>query len=90
MAKFVKGYTYILYSETKKHWYVVKQIGMKSWVATNFTNIDVEPKLYQIRSNGVDLWNDLQPRDDWQSSTSNKHFRAMMFNVLRYGRITGE
>jgi len=88
MAKFEKGSTYVLYSETKKHWYMVKQVGMKSWIATNFTNIEISQDNYQFRSNGVDLWNELQPRDDWRIGVTNAHFRSLMFNVLKYGRLT--
>ena len=88
MAKFEKGSTYVLYSETKKHWYMVKQVGMKSWIATNFTNIDVAQDMYQFRSNGVDLWNELKPRADFKPHTVDKTFRKSMFNVLKYGRLT--
>jgi len=63
---------------------------MKSWIATNFTNVDVTKDNYQFRSNAVDLWELLQPREDFRVAYNNASFRAFMFNVLKYGRITEE
>jgi len=84
---FKRHLTYILYSEKYGHWYMVHQVSVKSWIATNFTNLDIKPELYQFRSNGVDLWKKLEPRlSDYKVATENDSFRKYMFNVLKYGR----
>lgn len=90
MAGFKKGLTYILYSEDKKHWYIVKQVGMKSWIATNFTHLDIDPDNYTFRHNALDLWKMLKPRGDYKVCTENNSFRKYMFDILQYGHFKPE
>lgn len=82
---FKKGYIYIIHSETMGHWYMVKQTGMKTWVAMNFTNIDIDNTKEVFTANGQKLWIDLKPRVDFKKYTSNKTFRQGMFDILSYG-----
>ena len=84
---FKKGLTYVVYSEKYKHWYMVHQISMKSWIATNFTNLDINPNHYQFRNNGVGLWEMLQPDKNYKCHTETKEFRKSMFDVLMYGHF---
>jgi len=83
--KFMKGITYVIYSGTKGHWYLVKQVGMKSWIAMNFTNVDISEDKEFFRGNAQSLWADLKPRDDFKECRQNKELRHAMFDVLKYG-----
>ena len=87
MASFKKGYTYILYSEERKHWYLVRQVSMKTWVAVNFTNVDMDAYDITMKHNGVELWSILKPRDDYKMVSGNATFRKAMYEVLMYGHF---
>jgi|SaaInlStandDraft_4_1057021.scaffolds.fasta_scaffold02531_15 hypothetical protein len=82
---FKKGNIYIIHSETMGHWYMVKQTGMKTWVAMNFTNIDIANDKEVFSGNGQALWAKLQPRNDWKRYFTNKLFRQGMYDILSYG-----
>lgn len=87
MKKFTKGYTYVVYSARYKHYYLVRQVSMKGWVAVNFTNTDAEMNLVQFQGNGIKLWETLDV-STYQVCSENKQLRETMFNVLRYGHFT--
>ena len=84
---FKKDYIYILYSEDRKHWYIVRQVGQKSWIAMNFTNINISQYDISMKHNGVELWKILNPRSDYKKFTTNQTLRKGMFQILQFGHF---
>jgi len=83
---FKKDFTYVVKSG-KGHWYIVKQTGMKSWVAMNFANARLpEYDLEVMTGNGKSLYAKLNPTVE-ESFLSNEPFRRTVFNVCKYGHI---
>ncbi len=89
MSRFETGYTYIVYDPNKLLWYLVQQIGAKSWVATNFTHLTLAYARRIVKGNGVGLYNELGvDRDDGYIRTTNqRQLRMALFNILKYGSI---
>jgi hypothetical protein len=87
MAKFEKGYIYIIRTYSG-FWYLVRQVGMKSWVAYNFANLNMDRADILYRSNAVDLWKKLKPivfRKVGDFDANKAEYRKLMFQVLQHG-----
>ena len=85
--RFEKGYIYIVQVDNK-HWYLVRQVGMKSWVSFNIAHLGIEQNRVTKRDNGVDLWASMKPtayKKFVDVPSEQKLFRQYMFDVLRYG-----
>ena len=89
--KFVKDFIYLVQVDNK-HWYVVRQTGLKSWIALNVSHLNVDSDRVYLRSNGVNLWKQMNPtshRRFVNVPSEQKLYREALFNVLKYGNPNG-
>jgi len=86
--KFLKGYDYIV-KGSKGYWYLVRQTGQRTWVAIQFTNVEVPMEERIYFGNGIALWTELNPQQ-FRKYTSNKSFRQGMFDILMNGKFMEE
>ena len=92
MNKFTKGYIYIV--SFNRNWYIVRQESQRTWVALNFTHVDVKEGEVSFKGNGVDLYAEMEkvassyayPLGVY-SYNNNAKFREAMFSVLKTGAI---
>ena len=92
---FSKGHTYIVNADNG-YWYLVKQVSMKKWRATNFTHLYIHLDDNFKVGNGVGLWVVLG-LDDKDNTTVRKYrsedktkFRKDMYDVLGTGKFQEE
>ncbi len=89
-GQFKKGWTYIVYSEFSKSWYIVRQTSQRTWVAMNFTHLGVSESNRSISRNGVDLWDYLDVgiyRTFREVPEDQKYFRKSLFEICQYGKF---
>ena len=90
-ASFKTGFTYIVRDPKRSLWYLVQQVGVKSWVATNFTHIGLgyEDKIIKGNGGALYLMLDVIPTkgDSYFKTSDQRDLRIKMFNVLKFGRL---
>ena len=88
MSGFQKGNVYVV-SSRNGYWYIVRQVGMKSWVAMEISNNDLPNLEYGFfKGNGQSLWTLLDPLDYKRVPTIASHktvLRRALYTVARYG-----
>lgn len=86
-----KGNTYIVKGTDVNYWYIVRQIGQKSWVATPFTHTHVIEGKGFFKGNGLNILEIMSKEigaiNICRSFTVNSKLREAMFNILQYGRL---
>jgi len=87
-----KGYMYLAQGGTR--WYVVQQIGQRSWSATVFTHVadNMGSSSYGHIANAPNMttWLHEQGAGDFYAFDSNPKMREVMFNILKTGDIYGQ
>ena len=94
MAKFNKGYSYLVSSDYGR-WYIVHQTGLKSWRAMIFTHVIPEwHESVVIEGNATTLYEKLQDLCNdrafvARAYSANDRLRHAMFDILKTGKIGG-
>ena len=89
MNKYEKGYIYIVKSENNI-WYIVQQVGKRTWVATAFAQLELDEEDRVVSGNGTVLPRELKAqvtRRYRDSEYDKAKFRACLFNILKYGEV---
>ena len=86
MYKFKKGMIYLVLAENSL-FYIVRQVGQRTWVAINFTHASLDWEDIFKSGNSKALLEDLNPSKVKGFGNDNAEFRREMFNILKYGEM---
>lgn len=90
-ASFKTGKVYIVRDSHRALWYMVQQVGSKSWIATTFTNAEVNWGDRLLKGNGTALYSfimeDNQYCYEFDVLSGTVAMRKAMFSILKYGKV---
>lgn len=85
---FEKGRVYLAKSPSRR-FYIIQQVGMKSWRATCLSHVEPEGGLFfeEYTGNGKSLLEKLDEAGfEFRTILTNGGLRQQMFEILKYGR----
>jgi len=88
VSGFTKGRTYLAKSPNRR-FYIIQQVGMKSWKATCFTHVEPEGGVFfeEYTGNGKSLFEKLNEDGfEFRATYTNGKLREYMFEILQHGR----
>ena len=80
------GNTYLVYDNIK-YWYIVKQIGQKSWRAFCFSHNDVPYNLAIFEGHSQNIVDKIYSGAVPIRCFSDRELRSKMFNILEKGHL---